>query len=309
MGTRTLGNTALPTAIGNTTATYNYIASSGAGWQMTETGLVDTLWFAFGGVGANIDDRLVLINGDTGAVLGMTNYATTGQGNAWRGAPLPSPILVTAGTHIFVALWVPSGSTVTFGGYNTGGWQAKSGVGNPPGTMAGAVQPGSPYVQGYCGHYVEYNPVSLYAFDGVGERACTTRVADATGTFQLSVVKVWNGTGGVQVGCREVHMEPDREPQPMVEREEQTQATHIRFLPEHADEARHRLALIQSLQAEGLEHAARAQRAEVLARLASEALTFWLAARYSIHPELGEQWHLDVDAGVLTRVVPLARTE
>jgi hypothetical protein len=74
------------------------------------------------------------------------------------------------------------------------------------------------------------------------------------------------------------------------------------FRPEHLDEARQRRALIEALQAEVRDYEARAQRARLLLSYAQEAMTAWLAYTYHLHPERGEQWHLDIEHLRLLRI-------
>jgi hypothetical protein len=74
------------------------------------------------------------------------------------------------------------------------------------------------------------------------------------------------------------------------------------FKPEHLDEARQRRAFIEELQAEVQEYEARTQRARMLLAYAQEAMTAWLAYAYHLHPERGEQWHLDIEHLKLVRV-------
>lgn len=189
MGAYTFGSSTDPNGYNDTTV-YNLVGSSGAGWAMPQDGLIDTLEFYFGPYGATggINFKLVLVNGDTNTILGITPQGGTGSALAWRSNTLSTPVFVTAGTHVYVALLVAAGTGIRFGVYTgSGTWLGKSNVDYTNGaTLSGGASPGSPYVQGYCGHRLQYNLPGGYAFDSSAFQIAQAFESDGT-TFQTGV--------------------------------------------------------------------------------------------------------------------------
>jgi hypothetical protein len=157
MAVHTLGNQAAPTFGSNVDAAHDEIAPTGY-LAMPANGYVSWVAAWFGANSGTGPARWILFD-NGGHVLGYSNVATVG-GLTWYGQNLITPVFRSAGQSVGGG-WIFGGGTQHFGVYSGGNWKGGS-VGGIPTDSTGFATPGSPFIQGGIGYYLQWlDPLSI----------------------------------------------------------------------------------------------------------------------------------------------------
>lgn len=158
MSVHTLGSTTTPTWGYNITGQYNEV---GTDQQITapSTGMYVSNLLAYMGSssGSQISVRLVLFNGSYGVASYSGAFFINGE--AWQAQTI-TPTYIGANSTCGVGWFVSQGVSVKFHVNSSGNWKGLDTTSIQG--IASASLPGSPFVQGGLGYYIEYiDPLSV----------------------------------------------------------------------------------------------------------------------------------------------------
>ena len=192
-----LGNTSDPTFGFNQSSTYNQICPNSNALTVPGTKIIVTkLWVYIGVFSGSFSGGKLCIWGTGNTLLYASQGAlSVGTSRRWRSIVPDTTVLLNGGSTIFVGCWVPTTANLEWGIRSSGGWKGRQDIASAS-SMSGSSSPGSPYIQGEMGAYLEYEPAGGvgYASGGAYSKYALRRYDTASTTWKWHPLKRYNSS-------------------------------------------------------------------------------------------------------------------